>query len=123
MLSVGRWPRQMLRASPVRKLFTLSPVTIAELKFGAEVATDARVRQRRLSALARLRRKPLLALDGDTGEIFGQLAAYLKARPRTPRHRVQDQWLASQSIQHSLLFLTRNSPDFDDIARARSGQL
>ena len=33
----------------------LSPISIAELKFGAEVAADARIRQKRLSALARLR--------------------------------------------------------------------
>ena len=70
----------------------LSPVTIAELKFGVE-APDARIRQKRLSALARLRRKPLLPIDGDTGEIFGQLAAQLKTAARKPRHRVQDLWL------------------------------
>ena len=93
----------------------LSPVTIAELKFGAEVAADARIRQKRLSALARLRRKPLLPIDGDTGEIFGQLAAQLKTAARKPRHRVQDLWLASLAIQHSYRFLTRNRADFEDI--------
>lgn len=93
----------------------LSPVTIAELKFGAEAAADARIRQRRLSARARLRRKPLLPVDGDTREVFGQLAAQLKAAARKPRHRVQDLWLASQAIQHSYRFLTRNKADFEDI--------
>ena len=93
----------------------LSPVTIAELQFGAEVAVDARIRQKRLSALARLRRKPLLMVDGDTGEVFGRLAAQLKAAARKPRHRVQDLWLASQAIQYSFRFLTRNEADFSDI--------
>jgi predicted nucleic acid-binding protein len=93
----------------------LSPVTLAELKFGAELAADARIRQRRLSALARLRRKPLLRIDGDTGEIFGQIAAQLKTAVRKPRHRVQDLWLASLAIQHSYRFLTRNKADFEDI--------
>ncbi len=93
----------------------LSPITIAELKFGAEAAADARIRQKRLSALARLRRKPLLPVDGDTGEVFGRLAAQLKAAARKPRHRVQDLWLASQAIQHSFRFLTRNQADFGDI--------
>ena len=92
----------------------LSPVTIAELKFGVE-APDARIRQKRLSALARLLRKPLLPIDGDTGEIFGQLAAQLKTAARKPRHRVQDLWLASLAIQHSYRFLTRNRADFEDI--------
>ncbi len=93
----------------------LSPVTIAELQFGAEAADDARIRQKRLSALARLRRKPLLPIDGDTGEVFGRLAAQLKAAARKPRHRIQDLWLASQAIQHSYGLLTRNKEDFEDI--------
>ncbi len=93
----------------------LSPITIAELKFGAEVATDPRIRQRRLAALARLRRKPLLPIDGDTAEVFGILAAHLKAAGRRPRHRVQDLWLASQAIQHSYRLLSRNSADLEDI--------
>jgi predicted nucleic acid-binding protein len=93
----------------------LSPVTIGELKFGAEAAADAGIRQKRLSALARLRRKPLVPIDGDTGEVFGRLAAQLKIAARRPRHRVQDLWLASQAIQHSYRFLTRNETDFADI--------
>jgi predicted nucleic acid-binding protein len=93
----------------------LSPVTIAELKFGAELAADAQIRRRRLSALARLRRKPFLPIDGETGDVFGDLAARLKSAGRAPRQRVQDLWLASQAIQHSYRFLTRNDRDFDDI--------
>ena len=53
----------------------LSPVTIAELKFGAETAQDPGVRQKRLAALQRLQRKPLLPIDGNTGDVFGTLAA------------------------------------------------
>jgi predicted nucleic acid-binding protein len=93
----------------------LSPVTIGELKLGAEAATDAGIRQKRLSALTRLRRKPLIPIDGDTGEVFGWLAAQLKTAVRRPRHRVQHLWLASQAIQHSYRFLTRNEADFADI--------
>jgi predicted nucleic acid-binding protein len=83
----------------------LSPVTLAELKFGAEVTADAQIRQRRLAALARLRRKPLLPIDGNTGEIFGQLAAQLKAGGRSPRQRVQD-LLARQPGDSTLLSVT-----------------
>ena len=57
----------------------LSPVSIAELRFGAEIARDLGVRQKRLAALRRLQRKPLLPLDGVTGDIFGSLAAAIKA--------------------------------------------
>ena len=38
----------------------LSPVTIAELYFGAEIAHEAGIRQKRLAALQRLQRKPML---------------------------------------------------------------
>ena len=93
----------------------LSPVTIAELKFGADVAADPRIRQRRLAALDRLRRKPLLPVDGDTGEVFGRLAAHLKSAGRKPRNRVQDLWIASQAIQYSYRLFTRNKADFEDI--------
>jgi len=37
----------------------LSPVTLAELKFGAEIAGNPSIRQKRLAALLRLQRKPL----------------------------------------------------------------
>ncbi|MGH9455567.1 MAG: type II toxin-antitoxin system VapC family toxin [Terriglobia bacterium] len=93
----------------------LSPVTLAELRFGAEIAADPRVRQRRLAALHRLERKPLLAIDGVTGTIFGTVAAQIKAAGRQHRYRVQDLWLASQAIQHACPFLTRNPRDFEDI--------
>ena len=93
----------------------LSPVTIAELKFGAEAAKDPGVRQKRLAALRRLQRKPLLPLDGATGDIFGSLAAAIKAAGRQHRYRVQDLWIASQAVQHGFGLLTRNRRDFEDI--------
>lgn len=93
----------------------LSPVTIAELRFGAEVAREPRIRQRRLAALHRIRRKPLLVVDAVTGDIFGSLAGQIRAAGRQHRYRVQDLWLASQAVQHSYQFLTRNRRDFEDI--------
>ncbi len=93
----------------------LSPVTIAELTFGAELAKDADVREKRRAALRRLRRKPLLAIDAETGEVFGQIAAALKTSGHGHRHRVQDLWLASQCIQHGCTLLSRNRGDFADI--------
>lgn len=93
----------------------MSPVTIAELKFGAEVAAKSEIKQRRLAALHRLRRKPVLRIDETTGEIFGGLAAQIKINGRSHRYRVQDLWLASQAIQHGFGFLTLNRKDFADI--------
>ena len=57
----------------------LSPVTIAELKFGVDNTSDPNIRQKRQAALHRLKRKPILCIDGTTGEIFGSLAAQMKA--------------------------------------------
>jgi|SRR5208337_4353711 len=93
----------------------ISPVTLAELRFGAEIAQDPGIRQRRLTALRRLARRPLLPIDGITGDIFGSLAAQIKAAGRQHRYRVQDLWLASQALQHDYRLLTRNLHDFEDI--------
>jgi predicted nucleic acid-binding protein len=93
----------------------LSPVTIAELKYGAENAKTADLRQKRLAALARLKRKPLLMIDENTGEIFGDIAAEVRKIGSQHHYRVQDLWLASQAIQHGCRFLTHNRKDFADI--------
>ena len=93
----------------------LSPVTIAELKFGAECAATPQIRQQRLASLSKIRTKPMLRIDDATGEIFGSLAAQLKTSGRTHRPRIQDIWLASQAIQHGFAFLTRNLRDFEDL--------
>jgi len=93
----------------------MSPVTLAELRFGAEIAPDPGTRQKRLAALRRLERKPLLPIDGITGGIFGSLAAQIKAASRQHGYRVQDLWLASHALQHACRLLTRNKHDFEDI--------
>jgi predicted nucleic acid-binding protein len=93
----------------------ISPVTLGVLRFGADIARDPGVRQRRLVALRRLARRPLLPIDGTTGDIFGSLAAHISAAGRQHRYRVQDLWLASQAIQHNCRLLTRNPRDFEDI--------
>ena len=93
----------------------LSPVTIAELRYGAEVASSPELRQKRLAAVQRLRQKPLLRIDDATDELFGTLAAQLRASGRSHAFRVQDVWLASQAIQHGLRLATFNGKDFEDI--------
>jgi len=93
----------------------LSPITIAELRFGVETAPDPGIRQKRQAAFRRLQRKPLLPIDGTTGEVFGDVAAHLKMAGRGHRYRIQDLWLASQAIQHGYGLLTRNKQDFADI--------
>ena len=93
----------------------LSPVTLAELAFGVEMAKDPAIRLKRAAALERFRRKPVLVIDETTGEIFGKLAAQIKTSGKEHLYRIQDLWLASQSVQHGLKLLTRNEKDFVDI--------
>jgi predicted nucleic acid-binding protein len=93
----------------------ISPVTIAELTFGMEMAKNVDIRYKRLSAINRLKKKPILLIDELTGDIFGKIAAYLLQKKRNHEHRIQDIWLASQSIQYDFSFLTRNAKDFSDI--------
>ena len=93
----------------------LSPITIAELMFGIEIAKDESIRQKRLVALDRLKKKPLLYIDEMTGEIFGKIAAYLYKAGRGSEFRIQDIWLASQAIRNGITLLTKNEKDFKDI--------
>ena len=97
----------------------ISPVTIAELTYGVEIASSQDQRQRRAAALARLRRKPLLIIDEGTGEVFGRLCAILRRGGRGADFRVQDIWLASQAVQNDYGLLTRNGKDFRDIPGLR----
>lgn len=94
----------------------LSPVTLAELRLGIEMAADPGVRQKRLATYRRMTRKPLLPIDADTADVFGEIAGLLaKGSGRSHRTRVQDLWLASQAIQHGIGLVTRNPGDFAGI--------
>lgn len=93
----------------------LSPVTMAELTFGVEMAKDPTIRIKRSAALDRLRKKPILIIDETTGEIFGKLASQLKIAGKDHTYRIQDLWIASQAIQNGLKLLTENEKDFFDI--------
>jgi len=93
----------------------ISPVSIAELAYGAENAPTQPLRQKRLAALNRLKKKPTIVIDEETGAVFGSLAAQLRKKRREAGFRVQDVWIASQAIQHGHRLLTRNPGDFVDI--------
>jgi predicted nucleic acid-binding protein len=93
----------------------ISPVTIAELKFGVEITKDRNLRQKRQVALHRLLKKPLLRIDAMTGDIFGSLSATLRSQGRGHEFRIQDLWLASQAVQYHYPLVTHNLKDFQDI--------
>lgn len=93
----------------------MSPVNLAEIRFGIELMTDAKSRQRAMATLRRLRRKPLLRITGDTAEVFGILAATLRKTKRGAEFRIQDLWLAAQAVQRNFTILTSNAKDFRDV--------
>jgi predicted nucleic acid-binding protein len=99
------------RQSPVY----LSPVNLAEIRFGIELMTDPRQKQRANAALRRMLRKPLLRITGETAEVFGVLAARLTKIGRGVDFRVQDLWLAAQALQRNFTLLTADAKDFRDI--------
>ncbi len=93
----------------------LSPVNVAEIRFGVEMLRSGPQKQRATTMLRRLRRKPQLRITVDTSETFGMLAAKLKKAGRDPYVRVNDLWLAAQAIQHDFRLLTSNAKNFADI--------
>lgn len=112
----GRLGRADVSAHTGNEPVYLSPVTLAELRLGIEMSTNPGIRQKRLATYRRMTRKPLLPVDADTADVFGELAGVLaRAERRSHRTRVQDLWLAAQAIQHGLGLVTRNPGDFADI--------
>ncbi len=101
----------MTRQEPVY----LSPVNIAEIRFGLELMRPGIKKQRALTMLRRLRRKPQLRITIETADTFGMLAARLKKTGRDPYVRVNDLWLAAQAVQRDFRLLTANARDFADI--------
>ena len=93
----------------------ISPVNLAEIRFGIELMTNARQKQRAMAALRRMRRKPLLRISGETAEVFGVVAAKLTKLGRGASFRIQDLWLASQALQRDFTLLTDNAKDFKDV--------
>ena len=74
------------RAEPV----FLTPVTIAELKYGVLRSRTPADRISRAAALARILNKPCLVMDRTTADLFGEIAAGLDSAGRAARYRVQD---------------------------------
>jgi len=104
----------MTRQEPVY----LSPVNIAEIRFGLELLPPGQ-RARATAMLRRLRRKPQLRITIETAQTFGVLAAKLKKAGKDPHVRVNDLWLAAQAIQREFRLLTLNAKDFADIPGLR----
>lgn len=91
-----------------------SPVVLAELKLGVELAPNSIVRQARQAALDRVLRYPLLNITRAVAMDMGVLTAYLASLGKK-RQRTQDLWLAASARTHGATLLTLNARDFADI--------
>lgn len=93
----------------------LSPVNVAEIRFGLALLRSGPQKERATAMLRRLRRKPQLRIPLETAEIFGSLAAKLRKAGKDPHVRINDLWLAAQAIQRDFRLLTSNAKDFADV--------
>jgi hypothetical protein len=93
----------------------LSPVNLAEIRFGIDLMADAKQKHKAMAMLRRMRRKPLLRIGAQTAEIFGALAARLAKSGRGRDFRIQDLWLCAQAIERKFTLLTANARDFRDV--------
>jgi predicted nucleic acid-binding protein len=93
----------------------LSPVNLAEIRFGIDLMSDAKQKHKAMAMLRRMRRKPLLRIGAETAEVFGAIAARLAKSGRGHNFRIQDLWLASQAIERKFTLLTANAKDFKDV--------
>jgi len=93
----------------------LSPVNLAEIRFGIDLMTEAKQKNKAMAMLRRMRRKPLLRIGAETAEAFGAIAARLARSGRGHDFRIQDLWLAAQAIERKFTLLTANAKDFRDV--------
>ena len=93
----------------------VTPPVIAELEYGIYRAKTEAQKNKRLSAVNKIKRKPCLIIDRETGDIFGKIASDLDNSGKSSSYMVQDVWIAALAIQHNFRILTRNLKDFEGI--------
>lgn len=101
----------------------ISTISLAELYFGALVASDPDERARRTAQLGFIESHfDALALDERVGSVLGQLQAAVSRRGANPRSRTADLAIAATAIVHEATLFTRNYRDFklvDDLVDVR----
>jgi len=90
----------------------ISAISLGELSFGVESCIDPATRMLRARYLRSLEQRPVLDVSSLTASAFGMLAAYMKQSGRPPRTRVNDLWVAAQTIENDYTLLTTNIKDF-----------
>lgn len=95
----------------------ISAISLAELYFGALVATDPGERARRTVQLGFIEANfNALPLDDRVSRVLGQLQAAVSSRGANPRSRAADLVIAATALAHEAALFTRNYKDFKLIA-------
>lgn len=95
----------------------ISTISLAELYFGALVASDPGERARRTAQLGFIESHfDALPLDEWVGRALGQLQAAVSSRGANPRSRTADLVIAATAIVHEATLFTRNYKDFKIVA-------
>jgi toxin FitB len=101
----------------------ISTISLAELYFGALVATDPGERASRTAQLGFIESHfDALPLDDRVAQVLGQLQAAVSGRGANPRKRTADLVIAATAIVHEATLFTRNYKDFkiiDDLVDVR----
>lgn len=96
----------------LRGEMAISTVSLAELHFGVLVAPDEVERARRLRVLSAVAaRFDPLPVDAAVAASWGELAAAVRARGRSPRPRSMDLLIAATAHAHSARLYTLNPAD------------
>lgn len=96
--------------------FGSSILSLAELHFGIQAATDRRVKAERTRRVARLRTLlDWIPFDEYSAAAYGVLAAEVSRR-RPGHARSKDIMIASQAYSLGIPLMTRNVKDFDLVA-------
>ncbi len=111
-------PADVARVTGIEPVY-LAPPILAELEYGVQRAATSAQRHRRAAALARIRGKPCLVMDAETGIVFGRLAAERDADGKPSKGRIHDLWIAALALQHNLAVCTQNVGDFSDVPGLR----
>ena len=97
----------------------ISAISLGELSFGVESCTDPATRMLRMRSLRSFEQRPVLDVSAGTASAFGILAAFMKQSGRSPRTRVNDLWIAAQTIENDYALLTENRRDFEGLPGLR----
>lgn len=108
---IAREAGRPLKAEPPSDV-AVSVITIAELRLGVLMASEAGTRHRRLSTLEVALLLDALPIDDQVGDAWAGLVARLRNEGR--RMPINDSWLAATALAHEMPIVTQDA-DFVDV--------